>query len=54
MSNVLTANMMLTVLLGKLEAYNADVANRAETRMIRESRLFKLQYNGPHRLIEEV
>ena len=53
-TNILTANMLLTVLLSKLEAYNSDVASRAETRMFRETNLFRLQYKGHHRLIEEV
>ena len=53
-SNILGANMLLTVLLPKLEAYNADVSSRAETHFIRQTRLFKLQYKGHHRLIEEV
>jgi len=53
-ANILTANMMLTVLLPKLEAYNAAaVSSHAETRMFRQTRLFQLQYKGHHRLIEE-
>ena len=51
--NILHANMLLSDLLKKLEAYNKHVADRAETRDFRLTRLFKLQYKGQHRILQE-